>query len=141
MGIMYSAGAASTAATNASDATSLKAVNNSFALREYVFSGLATASAANEWVLQRNTTGAITTTLNPVGGLTSTSITVYANAIATATTALSQLHRFGCNGNGALFRWVAAPGLAVEARTAGQIGWRALSGTSLTAMSCIIEEF
>jgi hypothetical protein len=51
------------------------------------------------------------------------------------------MKRFGVNANGALFRWVSAPGLAIETPGAGQLGFRGVSGTSNLTTEALIEEF
>lgn len=140
MGLAYEATQVGTANTTAADSISLKAVNRSFALREFVQSGLGTASAANEVSLARNTGGTIATDLFPTNTQTpSTSITK--QGLAQATTVTTTHKRWGVNANGALFRWVAAPGLAFECGVAEQCGLRGISGTSLLATSLMIEQF
>ena len=139
MGLAYDAHQASTANTTGADSVSLKAVNRSFLLREFIIAGLGTASAANELQLARNTGGTIATDLFPANTqVPSTSITKF--GVAQATTVTTTLKRFGVNANGALFRWVAAPGLAVEAGVAEQIGFRGVSGTSLLVTTATIEQ-
>lgn len=141
MGLIYSTSQTSTANSTSADSVSLKAVNNSFIVREFVISGLATASAANEILLQRNTAGTVATAMVARNVNVSASITQFGLAQATTPTASTVMARFGVNGNGALYRWTAAPGLAVEVKTAGQVGWRGVSGTSLLTTEVTIEEF
>lgn len=141
MGVLYSASQTATANSSSADSVTLKAVNNSFVVREYVIAGHATASAANEIILQRNTVGTVATALVPLNVQASASITQFGVAQATTPTASTVMHRIGVNGNGAIFRWVAAPGMGVEAKTAGQVGWRGVTGTSSLSTMCVIEEF
>lgn len=118
----------------------MKAVNRSFALRAFTVSGLATASAANEIQLARNTVGTIATDMFPTNTQTpSTSITKF--GVAQATTVGVTLKRFGVNGNGAVVNWAAPPGLAYEAGVAEQMGFRGVSGTSLLCTDVMIEQF
>jgi hypothetical protein len=63
--------------------------------------------------------------------------------LAQATTVTTTLYRVAVNGNGAIFRWVAAPGMGVEYRAAAtseRIGIRSASGTSSAATSTISEQ-
>lgn len=139
MGLAYGASQTSTAVSATNDSVSLKAVNRSFLLREFVVSGLGTASAANELALARNTGGTVTTDMLPKNTQApATSITKF--GVGQATTLTTVLIRFGVNANGALFRWVAAPGLAPEAGVAEQMGIKGISGSSLMATDMTIEQ-
>lgn len=140
MGVLYSCTRAGGAITVGTDIISLKAVNVSFGLREYCFSGHGTASASNEISLARNTGGTITTNMLPLNTQgPSTSITKF--GVDQATTVTTVLYRFGVNANGALFRWVAAPGMMVECSATEQCGWEPIAGSSSLSGSAIIEQF
>jgi hypothetical protein len=141
MGILYSITRANATFTVANDLITLKAVNRSFGLREFVVSGHGTASAANEFTTGRNTGGTVATTtmlpLNTQGP--ATSITAFGlNQTVTGPTAI---YRFGVNSNGALFRWVAAPGMMLEAGVAEQVGINCVAGTGSVSASMVIEQF
>jgi hypothetical protein len=140
MGVIYSATQTSTANSSSADSVSLKCVNASFAVREFTVAGLGTASAANEVQAARNTGGTVTTDMLPLNSQgPATSVTKF--GVAQATTVTTTLYRFGVNANGALFRWVAAPGLGMEVQTTGQWGLRGVSGTSNLVTAVIIEQF
>lgn len=139
MGLLYSATQTAAANSTSADSVSLKAVNRSFALREFTIAGLGTASAANELVLARNTGGTIATDMVPLNTQAPTSITRFGVAQGTTTTVI--LKRFGVNANGALFRWVGPPGAMPEAGVAEQIGFRGVSGTSNLCTEAVIEQF
>jgi hypothetical protein len=140
MGLIYTATQTSAANSTSADSVSLKAVNRSFGVRAFTVSGLATASAANEISLTRNTGGTITTDLFPPNTQTpSTSVTKF--GVAQATTVTTMLKRFGVNGNGAVVNWAAPPGLAYEAGVAEQMGFRGVSGTSLLCTDVMIEQY
>lgn len=142
MGLMYSASQVATANSTSADSVSLKAAAaRSFLVREFTQAGLGTASAANEIILQRCTGGTVATAMVPLNSASPTSGTSFGVAQATTPTATTIMKRYGVNANGALFRWVAAPGLAIETPGAGQIGWRGVSGTSLITTETLIEEF
>jgi hypothetical protein len=141
MGLLYSITRANNTFTAANDLITLKAVNRSFGLREYIVSGHGTASASNEFTCGRNTGGTVATAtmlpLNTQGP--STSITTFGlNQTVTGPTAI---HRFGVNSNGALFRWVAAPGMMIEAGVAEQVGINCVAGTGSVSATMVIEQF
>lgn len=142
MGLIYSYTQVS-AALNAgtSDHISIKAAAaRSMLLREYTYSGLGTASAANEIGVYRTTVGTIGTS-GFVPHNSSASAAGAFTAVAGATPTLGvKFHSFGLNANGALFRWVAGPGMAIESGGGLQVGWRGVAGTSSATGMCIIEE-
>lgn len=144
MGIIYNASQASTANSTSADSVSLAAATSgpgSGILREFCVAGLATASAANEILLQRCTGGTIATVMQKFNEGAAASLIFF--GLAQATTGTTSLYRFGVNGNGALFRWVAAPGLGIEYRaqaTSERIGFRGVSGTSLMATNVVCEQ-
>lgn len=118
--------------------TTTTASTRSLTIREFQFSGLGTASAANQITVNRVTTLGITPvaiTPRPLNsnasaaGFTAAS-SWSTNPVATAGT----LMRFGLNVNGALFRWVAAPGLGIDcpagAVAAGQLSFRLNAGAT-----------
>lgn len=140
MGLLYSATQTAAANSTSADSVSLKAVNRSFAIREFTIAGLGTASAANEIILARNTGGTVTTDLIPLNTQSpSTSITKF--GVAQGTTPTVTLKRFGVNANGALFRWVGPPGAMPEAGVAEQVGFRGVSGTSNLCTEVVVEQF
>jgi hypothetical protein len=110
----------------------------SLTVREFQFSGLGTASAANQITVNRVTTlGSTPVAITPrplnsnsaAAGFTAASDWT-THPVATAGT----LMRFGLNVNGALFRWVAAPGLGIDcpagAVAAGQLSFRLNAGAT-----------
>lgn len=141
MGYMYSASQTATANATGADSVSLKAGSvRSFLVREFTVAGLGSASAANEVVLQRCTSGTVATAMIGMNANAPTSATSYGLAQATSATSTTIMKRFGVNANGALFRWVGAPGVCIETPGAGQIGFRGISGTSLLTTEAITEE-
>ena len=148
MGLMYGV-TLDQATGNASFSTTADSITitanatRSLAIREFQFSGLATASAANEVALCRSSGGTAPTAITPralntngpAAGFTA------ASGWSAQPTLGNTLMRFGVNGNGALFRWVAPPGLAVEIPGAGQLSWRARTGTSAMSSYVLVEEF
>lgn len=103
--------------------------------------GMGTASAANEVILSRCTGGTVATAMNGINTNAPTSFILH--GLAQGTTVTTTLYRFGLNANGALFRWVAAPGLGIEFQggtTPIQVGLRSASGTSLATTTVIAEQ-
>jgi len=143
MGTLLSATAPQAALAATDQLTLLAGTNNSISLREYVWSGHGTASASNEIILQRCTAGTVATNLVPLNTVVSATTAAKSGVTqATTPTATTIMHRFGLNSNGALFRWVAAPGMAVEVAGAGQIGWRrSNSETSTVSGMAVVEQF
>lgn len=141
MGLMYTAGQGSTALSTTADSVTLKAVSRSVLVREYVMAGIGTASAGNVVILQNCTAGTVATAMVAYNTINTVASTCqYGLAQGTTATATTVKHRFGLNSNGALFRWVAAPGLAVEFQGSTQVGWRSETGTGLASTHVIVEE-
>lgn len=143
MGLIYSYTQAS-AALNAgtSDHISIKAGSTrSMSVREYTYAGLGTASAANEVGVYRTTVGTIATAGFVPHNSNASAASATTAAAGQATTLGVKFHTFGLNANGALFRWVAGPGMAIESAGTLQVGWRGVAGTSSATGMCIIEEF
>lgn len=144
MGILYTATQTSTALSTSADSVSLKAATSgpgSGILREWSVSGMATASAANEVILSRCTGGTIATAMSALNPGAATSLIFY--GLAQATTTTTTLYRVAVNGNGAIFRWVAGPGMGIEYRAAAtpeQLGIRSASGTSSAVTTVICEQ-
>lgn len=98
-------------------------------VKEFCMAGLASSSAPNEIRLNRNTstftlTNAITP--RPVNITNTVASLLTAGWPSTAITLGTDMLRFGVNGNGALFRWVAPPGSEIELAgnaTVQQLGW------------------
>ena len=136
--------------------TTLTHATRAHTWREYQISGLATASAANEMMLSRvgtlGVTAANAITPGPMNtnDISAAGFTVASKAVTSAWTTqpvistARTLARFGVNGNGALFRWVAAPGLGIDcpagAAAGGQTSMRTKSGTSIVTWYAILEE-
>lgn len=119
-------------------------------VRGYTFSGLGTASAANEITINRVTTLGITPVAitprpannanGPAAGFTAASGWT-TQPVATAGT----LERFGVNANGAVKAKAYPPGLEIElaagAAAAGQLSFRCKAGSSSIAYDVTAEEF
>jgi hypothetical protein len=144
MGILYAANQTNTALSTSADSVSLAAATNgpgSGILREWCVAGMATASAANEVALSRVTGGTIATAQVALNPGAATGLIFF--GLAQGTTITTTLYRVAVNGNGAIFRWVAAPGMGVEYRAAAtseRIGIRSISGTSNATTSTISEQ-
>lgn len=143
------ASAASTLTAGNDLVTLTSHVTRSFTVREFEISGLGVASAANEMMLGRVTTlGATAAGVQTPGPLNTSSAATAGFTAATGWTTqpvlARTLMRHGINANGALFRWVAAPGLVIDypagAVAAGQMSYRAKSGTSAVAWYFLIDE-
>jgi len=145
MGILYSATQTSTALSTSADSVSLAAPSSGTPgngiVREWTVAGMATASAANEVIFSRCTGGTIATAMNPLNPGAGTSAITF--GLAQATTVTTTLYRVAVNGNGAIFRWVAAPGMGIEFRaatTGERVGIRSASGTSSATTTIIAEQ-
>jgi hypothetical protein len=136
--------------------TTLSHATRAHTFREIQVSGLGTASAANEMLLSRvGTLGATAANAITPGPLNTNDVSAAGFTVASkaATSAWTTqpvistartLMRFGINANGALFRWVAAPGLGIDvpagATATGQTSMRTKSGTSVVTWHAILEE-
>jgi len=144
-------------ATNVNLVTSVATATRANTLREFQFSAEGTTSAAQEIIVSRVSTAGTT----PAGALTcrplNTSYTAGMSGLASriaSTTAYTggeaavltgTLIRFGLNANGALFRWVAAPGLGIDTLGGGvvaanQLTFYSKSGSVSTAFHMIYDE-
>jgi hypothetical protein len=118
--------------------TTTTATTRSLTIREFQFSGLGTASAANQITVNRVTTLGVTATAitpRPLNSNAAAAGFTAASAWSTQPVATAgTLMRFGLNVNGALFRWVAAPGLGIDcpagATAAGQLSFRLNAGAT-----------
>ena len=119
-------------------------------VREFQESGAGTASAQNEEVIARSTVGTTPVALTPrplnsnntvawgAGGTAGT----MASTWTTNPTLANTLMRYGVNSNGALFRWVAAPGMQIEIATSTQLSFNHKSGsTNGFNFYAVVEEF
>ena len=144
MGLIYSFTQASAALNaNSSDFMTMAAgATRSHVVREYTMAGLGTASAANEVGFYRNTLGTVATaSFVPHNAGASAAAARTAAAPGQTTTLGVKYHSFGLNANGALFRWVAGPGMGIETSGALQNCIRGVAGTSSATGMVIIEEF
>jgi hypothetical protein len=150
------ANAVPTLATNVNLLVTVATATRANTLREFQFSAEGTASAAQEIIVSRVSTAGTT----PAGAITArplnTSYTAGMSGLASriGTTAAfaaeaavltGTLLRFGLNANGALFRWVAAPGLGIDTLGGGvvaanQLSFYAKSGSVATAFYTIFDE-
>lgn len=131
--------------------TTTSAEDRSLAIREFQFSGLGTASAANQITVNRVTSVGVTPTAitpRPLNSNASAAGFTAASDWATHPVATAgTLMRFGLNANGALFRWVAAPGMAIEcpggATASGQLSFRLNAGATGQTITYYVlcEEF
>jgi hypothetical protein len=150
------ANAAPTMAAATSIWTATTHATRALTFREIQISGLGTASAANEMLFSRvgtlGVTAANAITPGPLNtnDVSAAGFTVASRAASAAWTTepvistARTLMRFGVNANGALFRWVAAPGLAIDspagAAAAGQTTMLTKQGSSQVIWHAIIEE-
>jgi len=106
-------------------------------------SGMGTASAANEIVIARSSSGTTpggAITASPLSGTGSASFSAY-TSYAVAPTLGAVLHRLTVNANGGKDRFNPAPGLEIEVPAAGQVSIRSSSGTSsVTINEITIDE-
>lgn len=110
---------------------------------DIVLSGMGTTSVANSLAVQRSTAGTTPTAQTP--GKT---VVDQAAAAVTASTAWATdptlsgnpLLIIGCNANGGVNRWVAAPGEEIEFRNGEQISFRPLVGASNMNLTVVFEE-
>ena len=154
MGIIYAvaldnATAVTSVAAGSDLVTTTAGSNRSLSIREFQFSGLGTASAANQITVNRVTTLGVTpTAITPRPLNTGTPVFTAASAWATPPVATAgTLMRFGLNVNGALFRWVGAPGMAIDcpggAAAASQLSFRLNAGATGSNITYYVlcEEF
>lgn len=150
------ANAVPTLSTNVNLMVSVATATRANTLREFQFSAEGTASAAQEIIVTRvstvGTTAAGTITARPLNTSYTPGMSGLASRIATAAAFSAEaavltgtLIRFGLNANGALFRWVAAPGLGIDTLGGGtvaanQLSFYSKSGSVATAFHCIYDE-
>jgi hypothetical protein len=150
------ANAVPTLGTNVNLVVTVATATRANTLREFQFSGLGTATAAQEIIVTRVSTAGTT----PAGAITArplnTSYTAGMSGLASriagaaayaaeAAVLTGTLLRFGVNGNGALFRWVAAPGLGIDTlgggtAAANQLSFYSKSGSVATAFHLMFDE-
>ena len=123
--------------------------DRSLSIREFQFSGLGTASAVNQITVNRVTTLGVTpVAITPRPLNSGTPVFTAASdwtthPVATAGTLL----RFGLNANGALFRWVGPPGMAIDcpggAVASSQLSFRLNAGATGSNITYYVlcEEF
>jgi hypothetical protein len=150
------ANAVPTLATNVNLCVTVATATRANTLREFQTSAEGTTSAAQELMISRVSTvgttpaGAITarplnTSYTPgMSGLASRVAGVAAYA-AEAAVLTGTLLRWGLNANGALFRWVAAPGLGIDTlgggtAAANQLSLYSKSGSVSTSFHMIFDE-
>lgn len=106
-------------------------------------SGMATASAANEIVIARSSSGTTPgggITPAPLAGSGSAGFNAY-TSWAVQPTLGNVMHRLTVNANGGKDRFNPAPGLEIEVPAGGQVSIRSASGTSnVTLNSIVVDE-
>ena len=108
------------------------------------FAGAGTASAYNEVLMQRSSSGS-----TPGGAITpekvdttssSATFSVYTTWGVQPTLSGGPLERFGVNSNGGIDPWVALPGEEIKVPAGGQVSFRSASGTGNVLGSIVIED-
>jgi hypothetical protein len=140
----YSLSRSNTALSTTADwLTILANANRSLRIIELSFGGMATASAANEVMLMRSTSGA-------TGSAAVAAVPLHSNAPAAAftnftawvtqPTAGGVLLRIPVNANGGVYRWVARPGQEIIVPANTQVSIRSAVGASNVTGHVIVEE-
>ena len=104
--------------------------------------GGGTASAANEIGIHRSTVGTTPTaitptplsTLAPAAGFTAASLWTTDPTLGVV------IDRMAVNSNGGVAAVAIGPGNEIEIPPSGQISFRAISGTGIVTLSCLVEE-
>lgn len=154
MSFFYTLARVKTALSTTNDwITIVSASAKALRVHEIAMFGEDTTSAANDIIVVRPTaagTGAGTAgptpaPLNPAASAASfTNFTTYATTQPTLPTTTAAVLRFGINGNGGVYRWVAKPGseilIPAGNNLAGTLSIRSVSGTSNVTGYLILEE-
>ena len=141
---LYTVTRTSSALSTTADSITLVA-SSTKPLRVYIVSGvgMGTASAANEVVIARSTSGATpggSITPSPINsGSSAASFAAY-SSWSTYPTVGAVLWRLGINANGGVDKFNAIPGAEIQVPVSGQLSIRSASGTSNVAWSILVEE-
>jgi hypothetical protein len=141
---LYTVTKTATALSTSNDSITI-AASGTKPLRVYVvdIKGMGTASAANEVLLSRSssgTTGGGDITPGKVNsGSGAASFSAYTTWSAQPTLG-DTIWRFGVNANGGIDKWVAIPGAEIQVPVSGKLSIRSASGTSSVTINMLIEE-
>lgn len=141
---LYTVTKTSTALSTSNDSITIVA-SSTKPLRVYMvdIKGMGTASAANEVLLSRSSSGT-----TGGGGITpaklnsnsgSASFSAYTTWSAQPTLG-DTVWRFGVNANGGIDKFIAIPGAEIQVPVSGQLSIRSASGTSNVTINLLIEE-
>lgn len=106
--------------------------------------GQATASAANEILVQRSTAGTTPTAITPAptnpdyAAATFTAASTW--SVTPTLTANTVLERLEVNGNGGVINISYAPGQEIDVPPSGQISFRSAAGTSIVSLHVQVEQ-
>ena len=143
MGARYLATKIGTALSTTADSMTITApATRALKILEIRVYGQGNASAANEILVSRSTTGTtpVAITAQPLAVQSAAAASTVAGSWTTQPTLGVTLRRIGVNANGAYSPLVFMPGSEIEVPPSGQISLRSAVGTSVVTIEVIFEE-